>query len=260
MFVNSQDLITKLKGTSVPKPLSGTLSGHSAGEPFDKHVYKLIKEQQAENAYRQYEYLNFLYSSNQDAKTLQARQKLIEVPTVLYLISRGKAATERWSLDSLFEEKQDDTADILVVKDKKFEFIDVKTRNTSKKAQAPNIISAKKLAELCAKVIDNKDFATFELNYVQVDWALQGDQLVCQDAFFAKLFLSPPKDLYINWAAAMQIQFHVHELEQTYTGGVENWAREYIEHFMSSAQSRVDYMAKKYIQPFEKYKKQESED
>jgi hypothetical protein len=34
-----------VKGTSVPKPLSGTLSGHAAGEPFDKHVYTEIKKQ-----------------------------------------------------------------------------------------------------------------------------------------------------------------------------------------------------------------------
>jgi type II restriction enzyme len=42
MIVNYANLIKKVKGTSVPKPLSGTLSGHAAGEPFDKHVYKEI--------------------------------------------------------------------------------------------------------------------------------------------------------------------------------------------------------------------------
>lgn len=45
MNVNYNDLIKKIKGASVPKPLSGTLSGHSAGEPFDKHVYSEIKKQ-----------------------------------------------------------------------------------------------------------------------------------------------------------------------------------------------------------------------
>ena len=38
MIVNYLKLVKKIKGASVPKPLSGTLSGHAAGEPFDKHV------------------------------------------------------------------------------------------------------------------------------------------------------------------------------------------------------------------------------
>ena len=45
MFVNYDNLKGKIIGTSVPKPLSGTLSGHAAGEPFDKHVYAEIKKQ-----------------------------------------------------------------------------------------------------------------------------------------------------------------------------------------------------------------------
>ena len=45
MNVNYTKLAKNLKGTSVPKPLSGTLSGHAAGEPFDKHAYAEIKKQ-----------------------------------------------------------------------------------------------------------------------------------------------------------------------------------------------------------------------
>jgi hypothetical protein len=43
MNVNYTKLKKELTGSSVPKPLSGTLSGHAAGEPFDKHVYAQIK-------------------------------------------------------------------------------------------------------------------------------------------------------------------------------------------------------------------------
>lgn len=43
-IINYQDLINKIIGSSVQKPLSGTLSGHAAGEPFDKHVYSEIKK------------------------------------------------------------------------------------------------------------------------------------------------------------------------------------------------------------------------
>ena len=55
MNVNYDKLITSIKGTSVLKPLSGTLSGHAAGEPFDKHVYSEIKKQFPKNTFRQYD-------------------------------------------------------------------------------------------------------------------------------------------------------------------------------------------------------------
>ncbi len=145
MFVNYGELKKKLIGSSIQKPLSGTLSGHSAGEPFDKHAYNEIKKVFPQNTFRQYEYLNFLFTKNLDVKSNTERMTLFKSPTVLFLLSRGKNATDKWSIDNPFEEKQNDTADILVVENGKYEIIDIKTRNISKDAQAPNIISAYKL-------------------------------------------------------------------------------------------------------------------
>ena len=253
MIVNYANLIKKVKGTSVPKPLSGTLSGHAAGEPFDKQVYSVIKKQFPKNTFRQYEYLNDLYSKNPDIIGFDARQELFNSPTVLFLLSRGKNATDKWSIDNPFEEKQNDTADILVVKDKFYELIDIKTRNISKSAQSPNIISAYKLAQLCAKMLDNKEFDNFTINYFEIDWSLESDKLICKDAHLGCLFNANPADLYINWAAAMQIQFHVCDLDQTFKGTREQWAKEYLNHFVTQAKKRADDMIKKFVKPFEKY-------
>jgi len=253
MIVNYTNLIKKIKGASVPKPLSGTLSGHAAGEPFDKHVYAAIKKQFPKNTFRQYEYLNDLYSKNPDVIGFDARQELFNSPTVLFLLSRGKNATDKWSTDNPFEEKQNDTADILVVKDKFYELIDIKTRNISKLAQPPNIISAYKLAQLCAKMIDNKEFNDFTINYFEIDWLLESHKLICKDAHLGCLFYANPVDLYINWAAAMQIQFHVCDLDQTFKGTREQWAKEYLKHFVTQAKKRADDMIKKFVKPFEKY-------
>ena len=60
MFVNYTTLKKAIINTNVPKPLSGTLSGHAAGEPFDKHAYAEIKKQFPTKTFRQYEYLNNL--------------------------------------------------------------------------------------------------------------------------------------------------------------------------------------------------------
>ncbi|SMN01320.1 type II restriction endonuclease [uncultured Candidatus Thioglobus sp.] len=252
-IVNLKQIQKNIINTKIPRPPSGTLSGHAAGEPFDKHVYDNIKKYFPNETFRQYEYLNDLYSKNPNIIGEEARKNLFNSPTVMFLLSRGKNATNKWSIESPFEEKQNDTADILVVKDNFYEIIDIKTRNISKSAQAPNIISAYKLAQLCAKMIDNNEFDNFSITYFEIDWNLIGDNLVCQDAHFANLFNSNPKSLYINWAAAMQIQFHVCDLEQDFTQSKKQWAKAYLKHFIKSAQKRSSDMIEKFVKPFEKY-------
>lgn len=253
MNVNYTTLIKNIKESYVPKPLSGTLSGHAAGEPFDKHVYNEIKKQLPHNTFRQYEYLNDLYSKNPEIIGVEARQALFNSPSVLFLLSRGKEATQKWSIENLFDEKQDDTADVLVVKDNFYEVIDIKTRNLSKTAQAPNIISALKLAQLCAIMQDNKEFDNLAINYFEIDWLLENDKLVCKDAHYANLFKSNPNKLYINWAAAMQIQFHVCNLDQDFQGSIKDWTTLYLKNFVAQVYKRSEYMIEKYAKPFEKY-------
>jgi len=253
MIVDYKNLCETLKGSSVPKPLSGTLSGHAAGEPFDKHVYSEIKRRFPERTFRQFEYLNELFSKNPTAVGNLARQALFNSPTVLFLLARGKNATDNWSIENPFEEKQNDTADILVLKDDFFELIDVKTRNISKKAQSPNIISAYKLAQLCAKMFDNDEFDNFTINYLGIDWKLEEDMLVCKDTHFACLFDCSPDELYINWSAAMQIQFQVCDLDQAFKGTRKEWAKLYLKTFVAQAKKRSDDMIVKFVKPFEKY-------
>ncbi len=252
-LVNYDVLKEKLRGTTVPKPRSGTLSGHAAGEPFDKHVYQLVKKQLPSQTFRQFEYLNDMFRKNPNVIGFEARQALFQSPTVMFLLSRGKNATEHWSEQQLFDEKQNDTADILVVKDGFYEIIDVKTRNMAKSAQAPNIISAYKLAQTCALMLENQEFSAFSINYIEIDWQLEGDKLCCTDAHARRLFSASPSTLYINWAAAMQIQFHVADLDQDFDSTLESWAREYLRHFTAQARKRAKDMITKFVKPFEKY-------
>lgn len=253
MYVDYNALAENIKGASIPKPLSGTLSGHAAGEPFDKLVYSEIKKQFPQNTFRQYEYLNDLFSKNPEVIGFEARQNLFNSPTVLFLFSRGKNATDKWSVENPFDEKQNDTADIVVVNDDFYEIIDIKTRNISKSAQPPNIISAFKLAQVCAKMLDNTEFDNFTINYFEIDWALDNDKLVCIDAHHASLFKTQPRELYINWAAAMQIQFHVQDLDQSFKETMEYWAKSYLKHFVTQARKRANDMIIKFVKPFEKH-------
>jgi type II restriction enzyme len=51
----------------------------------------------------------------------------------------------------------------------------------------------------------------------------------------------------------MQIQFHVCDLDQTFKGEREKWAKEYLKHFVMQAKKRSNDMIKKFVKPFEKY-------
>lgn len=253
MNIDYSGLSKNVIGKKIPKPLSGTLSGHAAGEPFDKFVYEELKLKYPKNTFRQYEYLNDLYTSNPKIIGFEGRSKLFNSPSVLFLLSRGKNATDKWSIDNPFEEKQNDTADILVTQGECFNIIDIKTRNLSKAAQPPNIISAFKLAQLCAKMLDNEDFDTISIDYFELDWILKKDFLECVATHHACLFKTDPNNLYINWAAAMQIQFHVADVDQSFAGDKKMWAKTYLKHFVKQAKKRAEDMIVKFVVPFEQY-------
>lgn len=254
--VNYKELTNWLIGQQVDRPNlanNGTLSGHAAGEPFEKLVYHRLKENYPKNIFKQYEYLNDLYKNNPQCITVEDRLALFNSPVALFLLSRSDSATRDWSPINIFEEKQNDTADILYHEGKYFELIDVKTRNAQKNAMPPNIISAYKVAQMCALLLDNQKFDKINICYVEAEWKAQDNKLVCEKAHFANLFKANPHTIYINWAAAMQIQFHVSELDQTFKEGIEKWAKEYLKVFVESAQHRCHIMYKKYIEPFKKY-------
>jgi type II restriction enzyme len=172
-----------------------------------------------------------------------------------YLINRGKDATKEWTPTHQFQEKQDDTADIIVVKNGFFNIIDVKTFNKALAGQPPNIISASKLANMCAIMLDTQRFDAHDITYVGVTWVESGDSLTCTDVAIRSLFKAPPETLYINWAAALQIQFHVEKLPQNYSGSVRDWCVGYLRSFVDSARRRAAKMDEEFVQPFLKYLK-----
>lgn len=254
--VDFKQLVSEMKNQTVKRPneaSSGTLSGHAAGEPFEKCVYHILKKKYPNNIFKQYEYLNDIYLSHPKYITLDQRYALFNSPTTLFLISRGDKATREWSPTNIFEEKQNDTADILYYENGFYDIIDVKTRNKSKDAMAPNIISAYKLAQMCALMIDNEEYDNINIDYVEVDWIEENGQLKSVGAHHGDLFKANPEKLYINWAAAMQIQFHVCNLDQSWTQSREKWARQYLKVFVMSAEHRCERMRETYITPFLKY-------
>jgi hypothetical protein len=242
--INFHELSKQLKGFTYQMPFE---VGYEH-EIIENNLFEKINTQNSKYVFTQNEYINDFYLLNPRKIGIEGRVNLSKSPTFLYFFPEQTIES-----DSPFDEKQNDTADILVVKDGFYEIIDIKTRNLSKSVQAPNIISAYKLAQVCAKIIDNQEFNTFTIDYIEIDWLEENDKLVCKGAHFVNLFRTNPSQLYINWAAAMQIQFHVCDLTQDFTGSTEEWAKAYLKHFVTQAKRRADEMIKKFVKPFEKY-------
>lgn len=254
--IDYRKLLSELVGARVDRPnraSNGTLSGHAAGEPFEKHVYNSLKAVYAGHVFKQFEYLNELYRKNSEIVSVQDRYDLVHSLTASYLLNRGYKPTENWSPEKPFEEKQSDTADILYHKGSYYEMIDVKTHNKTKRSQPPNIISSYKMAMMCKYMIDNEEYDSIGLKYIGVEWEEKDNYLVCTDACFADMFKVNPDTLYINWAAGLQIQQHVADFDQSWVEDMEAWTVAYLKMFVASARHRCRVMEKNYIEPFLPY-------
>lgn len=254
--IDYKQLLDELKGKIVERPNRvgrGTLSGHAAGEPFEKLVYQMLKAKDGSKIFKQYEYLNDLYLKHPKVISVQDRYDLMHSPTALFLLSRGDKATKEWSPTNIFDEKQGDTADILFHNNGYYELIDVKSHNSSKKSQPPNIISSYKLAKMCTYMIDNNEYGDIGIKYIGITWVEEGDYLRCIGTSFADLFKTEPSTLYINWAAGLQIQQHVGDFDQSWKLGKQKWTVEYLKAFVESAERRCVAMEDNYIKPFLPY-------
>ena len=228
----------------IDKP-TGQLSGHNAGEPFSETIYNFLKKKQNNKIFKQYEYLNKILLENNALE----RNELFK-DSLGSIISRGINQTKEWTKTKLFEEKQNDTADIIFTDNKLRAILDVKTKNLSKKSQPPNIISAYKLAKFSENLIRKNDSENIEINYISIAWIEEENKLIIKNIEVIDLFKISPDKIYINWAAAMQIQFDPQDVDQSYSNNKIEWAYDFIKNYIESAKEREKTMRVKFIDPF----------
>ncbi len=149
-----------------------------------------------------------------------------------------------WTPGSEFEEKQNDTAESIIFPDTQptLEFggavlIDVKTVNLDRRGQPPNIMSAGKLAESLELALASGR-VPFDILYVGIAWRATESELIAEEVAVKSLF-RVAANLYINWVAAQQIQFHPLEIDQGFVGTREAWAQKFLTTFVQSLDSRI---------------------
>ncbi len=242
-LIEVQKAVSNLVGVKVQRP-SRTLAGHAAGLPFEDLVHEKLEKTFGNKVKRHYEFLNFILG-NLKTDDADLRIKAFGPESLQSLICRGKKPMQNWSSENLFSEKQNDTAESVIVEDSRFipessslTLIDVKTYNASKKGQPPNIISAGKLAKALALALE-EGTVRFDFVYIGVMWMEQNNKLVADNVSVISLFKIPPSEIYINWAAAEQIQFHPHTIGQSFKGTKEEWARGFLIQFVASLEKRL---------------------
>lgn len=242
-----KESLPKLVGATVPKPV-GTLAGHAAGLPFEALVHGEVSAIFPGRAFRHFEFLNQVLWDLNDSD-LNARLNAFGPKSMQSLLVRGKAPMSVWKPEALFEEKQNDTAESVIVPMMPFDpgngvtLLDVKTHNNKKNGQPPNIMSAGKLAEALALSIE-EGAVLFDVVYVGIGWEVFKETLVCTNLDVVSLFKMPPNP-YINWASAEQLQFHVRGAEQTFEGTREDWAKAFLSHFVVSLEGRIETQNKR---------------
>lgn len=228
-----------LVGSSVNRP-AGTLAGHAAGLPFEALVHGKLMEVFGGRVFRHYEFLNDVLSSNTGEID---RFGIFGPPSLQSLLCRGKQQMKGWSVDRPFSEKQNDTAESILIESHPFDanqgdviLLDVKTYNAAQHGQPPNIISARKLSNALALALEEGRVG-FDFVYVGISWEVVGEALQCNEVSVVSLFKIQPA-LYVNWAAAEQIQFHPHLTEQSFDGTREEWAVQFLKAFVASLEKR----------------------
>lgn len=246
-----ESIVSTLDGATVPRP-SGQLAGHAGGLPFENLVHRHLISRFPGQAFRHFEALNHcLLADFANGGNYATTPSYSFGPAPLnFLVARSRSALNAWKPTNLFEEKQNDTAESIVFSDSDTRFysplvslVDVKSQRVDRNPQPPNIISAQKVAKTAVLALEGGREPTFEIIYVGVRYKPDEENgvkvLRATEWTVVDLMALEPSILYINWAAARQIQFHPFEVKENYTGTRLDWCRQFIEKYANSLDARV---------------------
>ncbi len=244
---NLESVARNLVGKEVSRP--DKTMGHASGLEFEELVHHEIARIFPNRAFRHFELLNKIYEANSQLISVDQRYDILGPPSLQFLLRRGKAVTKSWTTEKKFEEKQNDTAETIILPNAKLRIepdrgnpsilVDVKTQDSEKSAQPPNIISAEKIANACRISLENEEFLPFDIAYVCIKWVKKPETLACAEAKVVTLTRIQPSKIYINWVAGQQIQFHPFDVDQSFSGDGLEWARAFVENFCEQLSGRI---------------------
>lgn len=209
-------------------------SGHAIATPLEEEVYDALSKTYPGLAFKQHEAVNE-YLSQAVTRDKISDDFIFGNEAVDSLVNPGKKALSHWP-EKIVPGRQSDTADIVLFSDSAlFDgssvfLIDVKSHDFGKNSQPPNIMSARKLAKVAEICLSKNIDPNFSLYYIDLGYRKKDAGVVVEDVRMVDMMKIPPLDyngkgkpLYINWSAAIQVQFRPSEVSQDFQLSQKDW-------------------------------------
>lgn len=225
-------------------------SGHTVATPLEEEVYDALSKAYPGLAFKQHEAVN-KYLSQAAAQGRVSHGFVFGNEAVDYLVNPGKKALSSWP-EEIVPGRQSDTADIVLFSDPSlFDglsvfLIDVKSHDLGKNSQPPNIMSARKLAKVAEICLSKNIDPNFSLYYIDLGYRKKDAGVVVEDVRMVDMMKIPPLDynnkgkpMYINWAAALQVQFRPSEVSQDFELSQKEWLAVFMKNYTSQKRDRI---------------------
>lgn len=230
--------------------LNQETSGHRIATPLEEEVYDALSKTYPGLAFKQHEAVNE-YLSQAVTRDKVSDDFIFGNEAIDYLVNPGNKALSHWP-EELVPGKQSDTADIVLFSDSSlFDgsaafLIDVKSHDLGKSDQPPNIMSARKLAKVAEICLSKNIDPNFSLYYIDLGYRKKDAGVVVEDVRMVDMMKIPPLDyngkgkpLYINWSAAIQVQFRPSEVSQDFELSQKDWLAIFMKNYTSQKRDRI---------------------
>lgn len=225
-------------------------SGHRIATPLEEEVYDALSKTYPGLAFKQHEAVNE-YLSQAVTRDKVSDDFIFGNEGIDYLVNPGKKALSHWP-EKIVPGRQSDTADIVLFSDSAlFDgssvfLIDVKSHDFGKNSQPPNIMSARKLAKVAEICLSKNIDPNFSLYYIDLGYRKKDAGVVVEDVRMVDMMKIPPLDyngkgkpLYINWSAAIQVQFMPSEVSQDFELSQKDWLAIFMKNYISQKRDRI---------------------
>lgn len=230
--------------------LNQEISGHRIATPLEEEVYDALSKAYPGLTFKQHEAVN-KYLSQAAAQGRVSNGFVFGNEAVDYLVNPRKKALSSWP-EEIVPGRQSDTADIVLFSDSSlFDgssvfLIDVKSHDLGKNSQPPNIMPARKLAKLAEICLSRNIDPNFSMYYVDLGYRKKDAGVVVEDVCMVDMMKIPPLDydgkgkpMYINWAAALQVQFRPSEVSQDFELSQKEWLAVFMKNYTSQKRDRI---------------------
>ena len=225
-------------------------SGHRIATPLEEEVYGALSKVYPGLTFKQREAVNE-YLSQAVTRDEVSDDFIFGNEAIDYLVNPGKKALSDWP-KKIVPGRQSDTADIVLFSDSAlFDgssvfLIDVKSHDFGKNSQPPNIMSARKLAKVAEICLSKNIDPNFSLYYIDLGYRKKDAGVVVEDVRMVDMMKIPPLDyngkgkpLYINWSAAIQVQFRPSEVSQDFELSQKDWLAIFMKNYTSQKRDRI---------------------